>query len=504
MNSLNYSRQNEYFYSMLEKDEKEKLYFLSTVPQLLDFSKAEYGNYPALSDGKTKITYNELYMRVGARRGYLLSLGLKKGDRIAIFSPNTTNAMETYLAVVSLGMVSVFLPCGLDFAKLCAFCKKFDVAAIMFDPSFEGTVKDLEIPKYSTEFRITDYSPAANVLPDDICSICLTGGTTGIPKGAIMTHRAIMRGAFNGCFVSGGVLHNSYIALLPLSHIFGLVKGFLSVLYTGGLCYECRDVKTGIMMIPVLKPTTLVLVPGMADIIADLTMLRQRDFSSSIKTMIIGAAPVTPKLQNKLRTLKITVFAGYGLTEAANLTSGNKNLESKPDSMGMIYPGQEVKIVNGELRLKGDNIMLGYFGDEKATKEAFDEDGWLCTGDLASFDEDGCVYITGRIKNLIILSNGENVSPEELEELFYKNSDVKDCLVREMKINERSVIGIEIIPEAKLISQMSEEELEAHFKAITNEINKKLPEFKRISKVIIREKDFKRTGAMKISRNTEG
>lgn len=503
MNSLDYSRQNDYFYSMLEENEKEKLHYLSTVPQLLEFSRREYGNFPALSDGKRSVTYDELYMRVGARRGYLLSLGLKKGDRIAILSPNTMNAMETYLAVVTLGMVSVILPCGLDFAKISAFCKKFDVSAIMYDEVFEATVKDLQIPKYSTEFRITDSSPAADVLPDDICSICLTGGTTGIPKGAIMTHRAIMRGAFNGCFVSGGVLHNSYIVLLPLSHIFGLVKSFLSVLYTGGLCYECRDVKTGIMMIPTLKPTTLVLVPGMADIIADLSIHRQKDFSSSVKTMIIGAAPVTPKLQKKLRSLGITVFAGYGLTEAANLTSGNKNLEEKPDSMGMIYPGQEVKIVDGELRLKGDNVMLGYFGDEKATKEAFDEDGWLRTGDLVSFDEDGCIYITGRIKSLIILSNGENVSPEELEELFYKYSDVKDCLVSEMKVGERAVIGIEIIPESNLLTRMSDEELDSHFKSIANEINKTLPEFKRISKVVIRKKDFKRTGAMKISRNKE-
>ena len=286
-----------------------------------------------------------------------------------------------------------------------------------------------------------------------------------------------------------------------LQCIFGLVKGFLSSLYTGGLIFECRDIKQAFGLIPVLKPTTLVLVPGMAEIIINLTRLKGREYSASLKTMVIGAAPVPPKLMKAIDDLGIQVLAGYGLTEGSNLTAGNKNVMSNPDSMGMIYPEQQYKVVDGELRIKGDNLMLGYWKDEQATTKAFDEDGWLKTGDLVKVDDKGYIYIVGRIKNLIILPNGENVSPEELEEIFYKNDYVKDCLVKEDKLNGKKVIGIEFLPNIEAIKDMSDDDVFALFRKLVADINKTLPTYKQISKISIRKEDFKRTNAMKIARN---
>lgn len=267
--------------------------------------------------------------------------------------------------------------------------------------------------------------------------------------------------------------------------------------------YECRDIKQAFGLIPVLQPTTLVLVPGMAEIIVNLTRLKGKAYSQSIKTMIIGAAPVAPKLMKAIDSLGIKVLAGYGLTEGANLTAGNKDVMKNPDSMGMIYPEQQYKVVDGELRIKGDNLMNGYWEDDEATKQAFDEDGWLRTGDLVRFDENGYIYITGRIKNLIILSNGENVSPEELEEIFYKKDIVRDCLVSETELNGKQVIGIEFLPEASAVKNMKEEEIYNLFRQLVNDINKTLPTCKQIAKVSIRKDDFKRTNAMKISRKQD-
>ena len=167
--------------------------------------------------------------------------------------------------------------------------------------------------------------------------------------------------------------------------------------------------------------------------------------------------------------------------------------------MGAIYPEQQVKVVDGELWIKGDNVMLEYYKDPEKTAEIF-EDGWFKTGDLVEFDEDGFIYITGRIKNLIILQNGENVSPEEIEELFYREKLIKDCLVKEMEVNGNTVIGIEIIPDLTGLD-ISEEELPSKLQEMIDRVNATLPPFKRVLKFEIRKEDFKRSGAMKILRN---
>ena len=493
-------KQREYFYSMLTDEERKLLKYIPTVNELLDFAVEHFADLPAISDGKITYTYKELCERVAIRRGYLKSLHFNRGERIAVFAPNTLDAMELYLAIVTSGYVSVMLPTQLNNLALMSLCKKFDVSAVFYDESLEKVAKSSGIEAYRISFVEAKALPPANVTKDAICSICLTGGTTGRPKGAVMTHGAIMRGAFNGCFISGGVLYQKYIAILPLSHIFGLVKGFLSTIYTGGLTFECREVKQAFGLIPVFKPTTLVVVPGMAEIIINLTRLKGRRYSESLKTLVIGAAPVPQKLMKAIDDLGIQVLAGYGLTEGSNLTAGNKDVMSNPDSMGMIYPEQQYKVVDGELRIKGDNLMNGYWDDEEATADAFDEDGWLKTGDLVKVDDKGYIYIVGRIKNLIILPNGENVSPEELEEIFYKNEYVKDCLVKEDELNGKKIIGIEILPNTEAVKDMSENDIYNLFRQLVADINKTLPTYKQISKVSIRKEDFKRTNAMKISR----
>lgn len=495
--------QRDYFYSMLTEEEKSLLKYIPTVSGLLEFAAKQYPSKPAVSDGKTIYNYEELSARVAVRRGYLKSLGLRFGDRVAVFSSNTIDAMELYLAIVTSGFASVMLPAQLDSETLTALCKRFQVSALFYDQSLKEIACCSFEKAYPTDYVEAEPQPAAEVTSETICSICLTGGTTGSPKGAVLSHAAIMRGAFNGCFISGGVLYQKQIAILPLSHIFGLVKGFLSSVYTGGLTFECRDVKHAFSLIPILKPTTLVLVPGMAEIIVNLTRLKGASYSQSIKTMIIGAAPVSPKLMKAIDSLGIRVLAGYGLTEGANLSAGNKEVMKNPDSMGMIYPEQQYKVVDGELLIKGDNLMNGYWNDEEATREALDEDGWLHTGDLVKIDKDGFIYIVGRIKNLIILSNGENVSPEELEEIFYKSDIVKDCLVSATELNGNQVIGIEFLPETSVMENMDDEEIYNLFRNLVNETNKKLPSYKQIAKISIRKNDFKRTNSMKISRKQD-
>ncbi len=341
-------------------------------------------------------------------------------------------------------------------------------------------------------------APAAFVDKEDPAAIFFTGGTTGAPKGAVLPHRALMRGAFNGVYAPGPQLANQrVVCFLPLSHVFGLIASTLSIFYKGGLWYSAEDMKATIGKLPVIRPTCLVLVPGLCEVLLGLAKMYGPQFlGGSLKFIIAGAACVAPSLMEEFDKLGVAIHAGYGMTEGANLTSANAFALSRPTSVGKIYPEQETKIVDGELWFRGDNVFLGYFGDPEQTAATLTEDGWLKTGDLVRFDEDGFMYIVGRIKNLIILSNGENVSPEALEEPFYMYPTVKDVLVKEVD----SSISIDILPRMEAFGDKPFEEIEAYFQGVVDEVNSKVPSTHRIAVVNVRREDFKRTGSLKVSR----
>ncbi len=490
-----------YFHSMLNEHDSNLYTYLPTVDKLLDFSLEHHADRPAFSDGTTTYTFKEVCDRVAQRRGNLKKLGLEKGSKIAVWSPNTVEAMETYLAIVTAGYVSVMVSPMVNEETVKNICAKFDVCALFYDKAFESKLAKLEsIVCLDISFVPCEAVPAAELKKEDYCSICLTGGTTGTPKGVLLNHGAIMRSTYNSCFHPNGDFGNDRtIAFLPFSHVFGLIAGFLQNFYTGCLTFSCENMAQTFGKIPVYKPTQLCLVPGMAKILVNLSRRYGREFCGSIKSMKIGASFVSPALINELYDLGITVCPGYGLTETANLTSANKFSFENPYSVGMVYPEQEYKIVNGELWVKGDNIMVGYYNEPELTKEVFSEDGWFKTGDLVRVDKNGFIYIEGRIKNLILLDNGENVCPEKIEESFYKNKFVKDCVVSEATINDKKTISIEIIPSDDIIEKTDDELLE-FFKPIVDEINTTLLSYERISLIKIRKEDFKRTPAMKIAR----
>ena len=343
---------------------------------------------------------------------------------------------------------------------------------------------------------------ATTVDKEATAAIFFTGGTTGAPKGAVLPHRALMRGTFNGCFAPGSQLSGHVtIGFLPLSHVFGLIAGTLSKLMCGALWYAAEDMKATIGKLPVIRPTVLVLVPGLVEVLVGLTRMYGPQFlGGRLHTIISGAANVPAKLIAEFKEFGIRVLAGYGMTEGANLTTGNAESLERPTSVGKVYPEQEVKLVDGEIWIHGDNVFQGYYGDPEQTAATLTPDGWLKTGDLGRFDEDGYLYIVGRIKNIIVLPNGENVSPESIEEPFYQCPALRDCLVKEVEEDGKPILSVEILPRAEAFEGKAPEEVEAFFKQLTEDINATLPTTHRVSKVVIRKEDFKRTGSLKVSR----
>ena len=493
---------SQYFYDMLPKEELDRLPYLPTMGEFVDWFTKTYSDSPAISDQTNTITYRELGARVARRRAFINGLGLPKGAHIAILDRNSQDAIELFLAVTSAGYVAMYFPAQLPEMAIVGSCMKFDISAIFVREEFKPLTGKLQNVKVLSTKDIADAeAPVADIDPDSPAAIFFTGGTTGQPKGAVLSHRALMRGNYNTLFKPGPIIgQHRYIALLPLSHVFGLIAGTMGCFYSGNLIFTCEDMKATVAKIPVIRPTLLVIVPGICDILAGLCKMYGPQFLSSLKMIIAGAANVPPRLVDIFTKMGVTFTFGYGLTEGANLSSANADALTHPTSIGKIYPGQEAKLVDGELWLKGDNIFSGYYKDPEKTAEALTPDGWLRTGDLCRFDEDGFLYITGRIKNLLILPNGENVSPESLEEPFYQDACVRDAMVKEDEVNGNPVIAVEILPFMPAFDGKPWEEVEKYMKALVDKINATLPSTHQIRKVTVRTEDFKRTGSMKVSR----
>ena len=495
---------HDYFYNMVAAEDMQRLHYIPTVSEFVDWIAAEYAELPALSDLAHTLNYKEFCERIARRRAYIESLALPKGAHIAVLDRNSQDAIELFLAITSAGYVAMMFPSSLPEQAVIGCCMKFDIAAIFVRDEFAPLCTKLQGVKVVPASSIADTpAPVAKIDPESPAAIFFTGGTTGAPKGAVLSHRALMRGSFNAVFKPGKVIGvHRYIALLPLSHVFGLIAGTMGCFYTGNLIHTCEDMKATIGKLPAIRPTILIIVPGICDILAGLCKMYGPQFlGGQLRMIISGAANVPPRLVDIFTKLGVEFCFGYGLTEGANLSSANADAIEKPTSIGRVYPEQEFKLVDGELWLKGDNIFSGYYKDPENTKAAFSQDGWLRTGDLVRIDEEGFLYIVGRIKNLIILANGENVSPESLEEPFYADAGVRDAMVKEVDLNGEKVIGIEILPQMPAFDGKPWEEIEAYMNALVEKINAKLPTTHRIVKVTVRKEDFKRTGSMKVARN---
>ena len=494
---------NNYFENLVSAEELAQLKYIPTFPEFVTWIEQKWGDLPCLSDTVNVFNYKQVCDIVARKRALLNELGLQKGDKVAILDNTTVEAVEMFLAVTSAGYVAINLPSQLPPQAIVGCCMKFGVKVLAAGKDFMEAVKGAPCKVVAIADCAEQPAPVATVDKNDPAAIFFTGGTTGAPKGAVLPHRALLRGALNGCYAPGKQLGcHVYACVLPLSHVFGLICSTLSALYKGAEWVAGPNVKETISKFPMIRPTYLVAVPGICEILLGLVKMYGKNFiGGRLGYIISGAANVPPKLIAEFDELGISLFEGYGMTETANLTTGNVDVKERPTSVGKVYPEQELKVVDGELWVRGDNLFLGYYGDPKKTAEVMTPDGWLKTGDLVRFDEDDYMYIVGRIKNLIILSNGENISPESIEEPFYQDPKLRDCLVKEEEVDGRGIIAIEIYPRIDDFGNTPWEEVEDYFNKLVDRINATMPTTHRISKVTVRKEDFKRTGAMKVSRN---
>ena len=496
------------FEKYTDKATFERIVDYENVAKMWEASVAEFPSNVAVIDGDARYTFAELDAEIAKFRYLLSQNGVAEGDKVGVLAPNSANFIKAYLAINTLGAVAVLLPAHLDQMTVFGCTMKFGMKALVYDESLETSVafakeKNPAIKFVKANETAEQTAPAVYVSSESPSTIIFTGGTTGKSKGSQLSHRAVVRGTKNGCYGVKDVFEQRYLLVLPLTHVFGLIRNTLTSLYTGSSLFICKNPKNMFRDIAMHRPTIMIFVPALAEMALNLSkQFGKNMLGEDMKTIICGAAPVSPYLIHEYDKMGIKLLPGYGLTESANLVSGNPEALAKPDSVGFIYAGMETKIVDGELWLKGDNMMDGYYGEEE--NEVAYEDGWFKTGDLVRIDDEGFLYITGRIKEIIVLPSGENVSPAELEVKFYALDCVQDCLVYDIEADGKFQLVLEILPRESSLKAEGITDVEAYFNEKVAEINATLPSFEKINRIVIRDSDFIRTPAMKIARKENG
>lgn len=490
-------------YTSAETFAKIKEY--DTIPEMWQNCVA-YGDRIAIEDNGEKYSFAKLDADCGNFRAVLKDHGLKKGDRIGIYAPNSYDFVKMYLSAVTAGYVAAVLPPHLDEKTVFGCSLKFQLKAILCESALQEKTTFAKANNPALQVILSteqaDHASPMEVLEKkDPAVIMFTGGTTGKSKGALLSQGAMMQGTVNGCYGIWDVFYQKYLLVLPFSHVFGLVRNLMTCLYTGSTLFICRNNKDMFRDVAVFRPTVMVMVPALAEMCLNLSkQFGKNMLGEDLKYIICGAATVAPYLVSEYLKFNIRLLGGYGLTETANLVSGNPESAKKPESVGYLYPHQEVKIVNDELWIKGENVMDGYVGDEGENVAAF-EDGYFKTGDLVRFDDEGMLYIIGRCKEIIVLPNGENISPAELETKFNELKVIQDSQVFEdITENGEHILALEVVPRAVEIAKLGIKDVESYLKAELQKVSNSLLPYQRVSRITIRDKDFERTPSMKILR----
>lgn len=377
-----------------------------------------------------------------------------------------------------------------------------------------------------------------------LATIVFTSGTTGKGKGVMLSQKNIVTDMTQGMYLFN--ITPKTLNVLPPHHTFGSTVNFVGHFAQGSEIYISSGLKHIANEMKEQQPSHLVLVPlfvetlykkiwagaeksGKAQTLRTMMKISNSlrkfgidlrrvffksvlaSFGGKLEMIICGGAALNQDIISTFDSLGITILNGYGITECSPLISCNRNKYQKKGSVGTPIIGELVKIKDpdengeGEICVKGPNVMLGYYKDPEATARVFDEDGFFRTGDYGKLDEEGWIYITGRLKNIIILSNGKNVYPEEVENEISRIFGVSESVVYagESEINkniDKEVIVAEIFPDYEALKVRGIEDVKAYFDDEIKKVNNRMTSYKAVKMVKIREDEFQKNTSRKILR----
>ena len=508
---------------------------IDTLQDLLLLCKTKHSDKKAFwyADRKgsiTEISYAQFVRDTETVISFIQSQHIEKSG-IGIYGENSYEWIVAYFAAVCSGNFAVPVDKDLPVNEAKDILDRADCKLMFFADNYSDEVSQMQLIETASvnmnSFNNMEYSEPApvEIHENDLAAIVFTSGTTGKSKSVMLTHKNIAADAENSEKILD--VPEGTILLLPLHHTFGMMAGVICQLLLGFPVFINQSLRFLKRDIELAKPGHLAVVPliieslyksiwdnakksGKEKLLKRMVSisnallkigidLRRVLFKSvidglggNLKILISGGAPISADLINGIESFGIKPINGYGITECSPIVSVTRNKHSNFPSTGCVIPCCEVKIINpdengiGEICVKGDTVSQGYYDSPEATAESF-KDGWFITGDLGYTDKDGFLYICGRKKNLIILSNGKNISPEELECLVSEIENVDEVIV----YGENDLITAEIYAEDR---SGIEDGIDA--------LNKTLPMYKQIQKIKFRDSEFEKTTTKKIRRNT--
>ncbi|KPL00586.1 MAG: hypothetical protein AMJ91_04040 [candidate division Zixibacteria bacterium SM23_73_3] len=535
---------------------------IKLLGEVFEKSAKNLPNKLALKKGDTEYTYAQVEDAVIKLKNYLLGLGLKKGDRFSVIGENRPEWAVAYLAIVRAGLVCVPLDPMLKESEIIHVLRESEARGVLSSESHIYKIEDVKaelkslkwiIPLNSIkELDVGEDIPADQIDPDSLAVLIFTSGTTGTSKAVMLTHNNIISNirSFEPVIKLGE--NDAMVSIIPMHHTFEATCGFLYPLYCGAAVHYPPSLKpndlratlksarvTCLIAVPLLfekllravhrkvarspLPTKILFntISGTASL---LKFLRKPLFAKvrgemgleTLKYAVAGGAALPAKVAKGLELLGIPILQGYGLTESSPVISVNPLGNSKNDSVGPPIPGVEVKITEpdtsgiGEIVVRGPNVMLGYYKNKVATDEVL-KHGWLYTGDLGHMDKDGYLYITGRMKSIIVTQTGKNIYPEEIEEKLIKSEWIKEVLIvpRIDPETKKEEICAIIHPNYELLEQhsiskgitLAEQDIQSIYKDEVRKCNENLSAYKKITRFEIREEEFPKTTTNKIKRH---
>lgn len=475
----------------------------------------------------TALTYHQLQERVQSFAGYLEEQHLQKGERVMIWSASRIDWLVAYLGVLLVGGVIVPLDVNSKEDFLQRIAQTTESKYLITTQNQYGTLKQPPVPLIDIDALPQgrfDASTLPSVSADDLAELVFTSGTTGLPKGVMLSHHNIASNAIAAVSVVHILADDRALSILPLSHMFELTIE-IAVFYTGASIVYARSLvpDTLLSLLSSQGVTCMVLVPQALQLfmngIERQVRLRKKErqwellhriapylpfswrrllfrsvhkrFGGKFRFFVSGGAYLPPRLAERWENMGFPVIQGYGATECSPVVSATPYNEHIFERIGKPLPGVEVRIAeDGELLVRGPNVALGYWKNPEATEAAF-KDGWYHTGDLGYMDEKGNLYLKGRKKNLIVLANGLNVYPEDVENVLLMNPLIKDAVV----------VGLMEGDEGPIVHGVLLMEDASQAKAVIQQANKQLAPHQQIRGFTIwPEADFPRTHTLKVKR----
>lgn len=522
---------------------------IKDLKELYEYAAAEYGDKTAFRYKADKkevyVSFNKFKSDIEGLGTYILSKGIKD-SKIAIYAENSYEWIVSYFAAICSGQVIVPIDKELGTEEASNLISDCGAKIVVFGKTKEKFLDEIKertnqtVEHYICADEIQALSLKGNeiiaegnreyfeceLVPENLAAIIYTSGTTGKPKGVMLSGKNLAYDAYASS--ANLFIPSDTTLLLPLNHTFGLMAGVLCMILRGYTVYINQSLRNILPDIKKSKPAHISLVPlfiekfyktiwktaekngkakALKKLVAFSNKMRKigidlrpvlfksvRDaFGGRLEMLISGGAPIDEKYVKGFDDFGIQIVQGYGITECSPIVSTERNKFSRSGSVGVPVPGCEAKILNpnengeGEILVKGDIVMMGYYNNPEATNDAF-EGEWFKTGDIGRIDKDGFIFITGRKKNVIILSNGKNVYPEEIEAEILKIENVDEVLV----YDEDNLITAEIYTENA--------EAKEAVRTAVQKLNEELPFHKQIKHIKFRDTEFEKTTTKKIKR----